>query len=72
MKYYSYNEYRPDTPDDHNMVITMSEEEILREYWDYWSDKMAKKYGKNSPKICKQLCIEEWVVVHWAWEVSET
>jgi len=44
----------------------MSEEEILAEYWPYWEAKM-KKSGKED-LITKERCIEDWVVVNWAWE----
>ena len=73
MKYYSYNEYDPESPqadDDGGYVVTMSEQNIKDEYWLYWYEKMCKKYG--SDKVDKdyslQDCIDDWVAVNWAWE----
>lgn len=69
MKYYSYNDYHTD-PSVDPYVATLSEEEILKEYWDYWRSKMIEKYGKEivESKFNQQDCIDDWVVVHWAWE----
>lgn len=76
MKYYSYNEYDPDSPlADHTggYVVTLSEEEILNQYWDYWYGRMCQKFGKDEVDDIynKQDCIDDWVVVHWAWEVKQ-
>jgi hypothetical protein len=51
-----------------NEIRTVTDEEILSEYWDFWKDKMEKKYGVDSPLITKESCIQDWVVIHWAWE----
>jgi hypothetical protein len=69
MKYYSYNEYTPDDPNA-NLVITVSEEEILSAYWPYWSMKGMQKYGKEEFErvYSKQDCIDDWVVINWALE----
>jgi hypothetical protein len=47
---------------------TVTDEEILSEYWDFWKDLMEKKYGVNSPLITEESCIKDWVVTNWAWE----
>lgn len=69
MKYYSIT--YPD--EDTDVVETLSEEEILSEYWDYWYVRMCKKFGKEhvDANFCKQDCIDDWVIVHWAWESTE-
>ena len=66
MKYYSIA--YPDG--DNDVVETLSEAEILSEYWDYWYELMCKKYGKDEvdANYSKQDCIDDWVIVHWAWE----
>ena len=66
MKYYSYNEYT----DDGGMIVTMSEDEIIRSYWDYWYGKMVERFGKDHVDATYSIfdCIEVWVTVHWAWE----
>lgn len=70
MKYYSYNDYGTD-PSIDPIVRTLSEKEIILEYWDYCYDIMCKKFGKEyTDKIYTyQDCIDDWCVVHWAWEV---
>jgi hypothetical protein len=52
------------------VYTTLSEQEILDQYWDHWYGMMCKKYGKEEvdAKWCKQDCIDDWVVVNWAWE----
>lgn len=43
---------------------TLSDKEILDEYWEYWSTQM-KRVGKDY-MISEERCIEDWCVVHWA------
>lgn len=54
----------PATGDWEARVITMTEQEILDEYYPYWQERMWK-VGK-ADLISPQNCIEDWVVVHWA------
>lgn len=58
---------------DIDVIETLSEEEILSEYWDYWYDRMCKKFGKEhvDANYCRQDCIDDWIIVHWAWESTE-
>lgn len=69
MRYYSY-----DQPVDpgflKNEVVTVSENEILDMYYDFWYDEMCKKYGKEKvdANFTYKDCIDDWVVVNWAWE----
>ena len=71
MRYYSYNEYVEDP--DINSVVTVSEEDIRRDYYPWWYDKMCKKYGKNHVDATYSFedCLEDWIVVNWAWKVNE-
>lgn len=66
MKYYSYNEYT----NGGGIILTMSEDEIVRSYWDYWYGMMVKKYGKEHIDANYTIfdCIEDWVIVNNAWE----
>jgi len=70
LKYYSYNEYS----EDGGEVITLSEQDIIDQYFDYWYSRMCAKFGKEhvDANYNKQNCIDDWVVVHWAWEVDNT
>lgn len=65
MKYYSYYSYHEDKEE----IVTVSSAEILEQYWDYWCEQM-KKVGKES-MIHPQTCIEDFCVIHWAWEVDD-
>jgi hypothetical protein len=62
MKTYCYHE---PTPEGDSFIIK-NEQQILDEYWDYWKEKMEKKYGKDHRLITKENCIEDWSIIHWA------
>lgn len=67
MKYYCYNDF----DENNNPVIrVMSEEEIIARYWDTWYNGMCKKFSKEivDKEYSKQDCIDDWIVIHWAWE----
>ena len=69
VKYYTITE--PTSAEDNTPVYTTySEDEILNFYWDYWYDRMCKKFGKDEvdSKYSKQDCIDDWVITNWAWE----
>lgn len=59
MKVYCYN----DLDGEHKLT----ELEILKAYYPYWQRKMRKV--DKQEQINPRACIEDWVVVHWAWEV---
>ena len=63
MKYFAFCEPDPDR------VLVLSELELLDQYWDYWSKMMLK--ANKSPLITPKNCIQDFCVVHWAWEVPE-
>lgn len=42
--------------------------QIINEYFQYWSEKMAS-VGKAA-EISYEKCIEDFCVVHWAFEVE--
>lgn len=62
-------------PDDNGKDITetLSEDDILNKYWDYWYDKMCNKFGKDivDSNYTKQDCIDDWIVINWAVESSD-
>ena len=72
MRYYSHNVYDTDHP-DLCYVETKSEQEILEEYWPYWYDKMCKKFAKEHVDATYSFedCLEDWVIINWAWLVVE-
>lgn len=57
----------PDAPGHETVIVT--EADILRDYWTYWSVQMLKRGGR-SPRITPNNCIDDFVVINWAWEVS--
>lgn len=76
MRYFSYNEYDPDSPlaDEYGgYVVTLSEEEIRNQYWPFWYSRMCDRMGKErvDSTYSFQDCLDDWVVVNWAWEVKE-
>ena len=50
-----------------------SEEQILKSYWDYWYGRMCEKFGKEhvDANYSPRECIDDWVIVHWAWRSDE-
>jgi len=67
MRYFSYNEQGDG---DENVVVTMSEDEIRKEYYPWWYEKMCKKFGKQKVDETYSFedCLDDWIVVNWAWE----
>lgn len=67
MKYWTIS--YPDE-DGNDITETLSEAEILRDYWNHWYGKMCEKFGEEyvNLKYSKQDCIDDWVIVHWAVE----
>lgn len=60
MKTYLYNELGHENP------IEITEEEILKVYWKYWSSRMRLKGLDNL--ISHRMCILDWIEINWAWE----
>jgi len=74
VRYYRYIEPRdPDNNDFSAKTVTISEQEILDYYWDYWYNAMCKKYGKETVDrdYSQDHCLLDWKTVHWAWEVED-
>jgi hypothetical protein len=47
-----------------DVAETLSEEQILDEYWEYWKGRMTEV--NKTELISKERCIEDWCVTHWA------
>ena len=67
MKYWTYCFH--DDKDNVDGVETLPEKTILDTYFPTWLSLMAKA-GKDLPPNAEQLCIDDWVVVHWAVETD--
>lgn len=44
---------------------TLSDQDILDQYWVYWYLRMVEK---NQPieKLTSEQCIQDWCTIHWA------
>lgn len=51
-------------------LIVHTEQEILDMYWNYWYNKMVKKYGEGHYLITEQNCIDDWAIIHYATELK--
>ena len=67
MRYYCYNELVEDGEDP---VVTVSEDDIRKNYYPHWYERMCKKYSKDHVDATYSFedCLDDWVVVNWAWE----
>ena len=68
MKIYQYYEPREEGFD---VLEEKTEDEILEDYWSWWSEKMIKKFGHGHELITRENCIQDWVTVYWAWEKKD-
>lgn len=68
MRYYSFNEYS----EQGNIVETWSEQEVRERYYPYWYQKMCERFGQEhvDANFSFEECLDDWVVVNWAWEVT--
>lgn len=71
MRYFTFVQPVNDAGDPEH--VTMSEEEIRKEYYPYWYGKMCQKYEQSyvDQHYSFEDCLEDWITVHWAWEVKE-
>lgn len=72
MRYWSYNEPVWDSDGNiiGNEVITKSDDDIIKEFYPYWRKRMIEKFGEGivDCRFNELDCIDDWVVVNWAWE----
>lgn len=69
MRYWIYSE--PATHFSSEPVYTiMSDKAILANYFDYWKGKMIGAHKED--QISEDLCIQDWVTIHWAEPVTHT
>lgn len=55
--------------DECNNVDVMSEDDILKEYYDHWYTKMCEKFGKEhvDDNYNRKDCIDDYVITRWGW-----
>lgn len=66
MKYYTI--CYPDVTEsgyEYDHWETLSEQEILDQYWIYWFTKMINNQ-QPLEELTTERCIEDWCIVHWA------
>jgi hypothetical protein len=76
MRYYSYNEYNPESPRadaSGGYIEVVSEEDIRAKYWPYWYGRMCEQFGQETVDrdYSFEDCLEDWIVINWAWPVNE-
>ena len=49
-------------------AVMLNEAQIIERYWGKWFSIMIDKYGEGHPLIIPENCINEWVLVHDAYE----
>lgn len=67
MRYWTF--VQPTDDSGESEYVTMSEDEIRKEYWPYWYGKMCEKFGKDTvdKDYSFEDCLVDWEIVHWAW-----
>ena len=63
---FRYMEYDGTGP----IYVEISEEQILREYFKWWSEQMRR--ADKSEYISAENCLNDFCVVYWAGEVKPT
>ena len=53
-------------------TIIVSEEEIRKDYYPYWYEKMCQKFGKDvvDEQYSFEDCLEDFIVTNWAEELE--
>ena len=66
MRYWTICYPAPHPTQDFDMDVweTLSDQEVLDSYWDYWSAKMLEKGPNDSCTF--ENCITDWTIEHWA------
>lgn len=68
-EYYQYFELSPLSSSSNSYVI-VSREQIIKSFFSEWKEKMFKKFGQSCDLISEQNCIDDWIIIHWAWKVA--
>lgn len=52
------------------LYVFMSESDIIKQYFPYWERRM-REANKPDNLITHENCIQDWVVVNFAWQLTE-
>lgn len=68
MKYWTIIEPLDNSPESEPKYTTLSEAEIIVDYFSYWYGSMCQKFGQEQvdDMHTAQDCINDWAIVHWA------
>lgn len=71
MRYFTFVQCKGETSEPE--YVTMSEDDIRKEYYPYWYRKMCEKYEQSyvDEHYSFPDCLDDWITVHWASEVKE-
>lgn len=66
-----YDEYDPEP--NTNTLRTISEYDILMQYYPIWKKNMINKFGEEvfAKNWTLQDCINDWTIVNFAWKEEE-
>jgi hypothetical protein len=58
---------------DDKLPTCWTVEQIMNHYWNHWYSKMCSKFGRDyvDENYSFQDCLEDWIVVNWAWRKDE-
>lgn len=62
MRVFAYNEQEANNP------LLITDKQILEEYYPWWKEQMIKVNKSNL--INEDNCIDDWVIINWAWELK--
>ena len=51
--------------------IEMTEEEILKSYYPYWSKRVMEVHPDKLELLTTENCLNDWIVINWAEEVKD-
>lgn len=65
MRYFTYVDFEMGP-------VTVSEEEIKKDYWDYWYYTMCQRYDRAlvDEEYTFENCIDDWKSIHFAQELK--
>ena len=71
MRYFSYDELVE--PGEGTCVVTVSEDDIRKEFYPSWYERMCQKYGKEEvdKNWSFEECLEDWVTTYCAWSAND-
>jgi hypothetical protein len=57
--------------EDQSGIHEFTEDEIVTSHWSYCAKQFEKLKDKPGMELNRERCIEDWIALHWAWEVRD-